>query len=68
MPSVDEKLEILNNRMSDLEISFTQLRLDLKSAGILHDEEYVPPAPTDIPRETIKSAAVKKSEEIDPFG
>lgn len=68
MPSVDEKLEILNNRMSDLEMSFTQLRLDLKSAGILHDEEYTPPPMTDILRETVKSDAVKKADEIDPFG
>jgi len=68
MPSVDEKLEILNNRMTDLEMSFTQLRLDLKYAGILHDEEYVPPPMTDIPKETIKSDAEKISDKLDPFG
>ena len=69
MPSVDEKLEILNNRMSDLEMTITQLRLDLKSAGILHDEEYIPPVMTDIPQEPrLKSMKVRKLEDIDPFG
>lgn len=51
-----------------MELSFTKLRLDLKAAGILHDEEYIPPVMTDIIPEKTKSEAVKKSEEIDPFG
>lgn len=65
--SVEEKLEFLNNRMSDLEMIITHLRLDLKAAGILHDEEYVPPIMTDIPQERIKSNKVKKLEAKDPF-
>lgn len=64
----NEKLEILNNRISDIELSFTKLRLDLKAAGILHDKEYISPVITDIIPEKTKSEAIKKSEEINPFG
>ena len=45
-------------------MSFTELRLDLKTAGILHDEEYVPPV---IPLELTKSETVKKLEKNNPF-
>lgn len=65
--SIEEKLEILNNRMAEIELSFTQLRLDLQSGGIIHNEEYIPPQISDIPQEHTKSNKANYLEDNDPF-
>lgn len=64
-------MAILDERLTKMEMAFTQLRLDLKSAGILHDEEYVAPdmrEPIQMPREFAKSNKVKELEKKNPFG
>lgn len=47
----------LSKRQSDIERDFAEIRLDLKSANILHDEEYTLPPVDDIsnPPTRIKS-------------
>lgn len=62
-----EALALLDERISSLELLFTQLRLDLKTAGILHDEDYTPEV-TNLPPNSTKSARIQNLEKNDPFG
>lgn len=70
--SPEDKLAmaLMDERLTVIEMAFTQMRLDLKSAGILHDEEYIAPdmrESTSMPKEFQKSDKVKELEKKDPF-
>jgi len=55
--------------MTELELAFAQIRLDLKAAGILHDEPYVAPPVDELveKKPAVKSKKVKSMEKKDPF-
>jgi len=55
-------------RIQDLEKQLAEMRLDLKSAGILHDEAYIPPPADELTARTGKpeKPSTKKSKvEVD---
>jgi len=72
---INEIIAASNNfdvELNELKLQFTQIRLDLKSAMILHDEAYVPPGVDElspgsqqVPRKD--SEKVKKFKKVDPF-
>lgn len=72
---INEIVALINNHdveFTKLNLQFTQIRMDLKSAGILHDEAYVPPpvdelAPGSQPAPRKDSEKVKKFKKVDPF-
>lgn len=60
----------LSKRQADLEKDFAQIRLDLKSAHILHDEKYTPPPVDEVakrPQRKTESKTLKNLESSDPF-
>lgn len=71
----NEIIVLINNHdveFTKLNLQFTQIRMDLKSAGILHDEAYVPPAVDELspgtqPTPRKDSTKVKKFKKNDPF-
>jgi len=64
--SPEESIVLQNERIAALELSFTQLRLDLQTAGIIRNEDYVAPDQKPITR-PVKSDKVKQLEKNDPF-
>jgi len=62
-----------DSRITNLEKQLTQMRLDLKSAGILHDEPYTPPpadelsARTKAPGQKTKSKVEQIADEKNLF-
>ncbi len=72
---INEIIALINNHdveFTKLNLQFAQIRLDLKSAMILHDEAYVPPGVDELspgsqlsPRKD--SVKVKKFKKEDPF-
>jgi len=64
-------LKKLNQRQADLEKDYAQIRLDLKSAMILHDEPYTPPPVDSIsekPQRKSESKNLKRLQKDDPLG
>lgn len=74
------KIQILEKQIIGLKLTvdqlskdFAQMRMDLKSANILHDEEYVPPAADELtardkaPEPKKKSKIEQISDDSDPF-
>ena len=74
------KIQILEKQIIGLKLTVDQLskdfaamRMDLKSANILHDEEYVPPATDELtardraPTPKKKSKIEQISDDSDPF-
>lgn len=63
----------MDQRIQDLEKQFTSMRLDLKSAGILHDEPYTPPPADELtareqsPKPKKKSKVEQMVDDKDPF-
>jgi len=57
-------LKKLNTRQADLEKDFAQIRLDLKSAMILHDEEYKRPGVDDVSNKPERKTTSKKLKEL----
>lgn len=71
-PDLTEQVFSLERRMTEMENSFAQIRLDLKAAGILHDDPYSPPPVDELSEGGQKarqeSRKVKKLKKDDPFG
>ena len=75
LEKINEIIALINNHdveFTKLNLQFTQIRMDLKSAGILHDEAYVPPpvdelSPRTQPTPRKDSTKVKKFKKNDPF-
>ncbi len=72
---INEIIAQVNNHdveFTKLSLQFSQIRLDLKSAMILHDEPYVPPAVDELspgakPGSRKDSKKVTKFKKVDPF-
>ena len=72
---INEIIAQVNNHdveFTKLNLQFSKIRLDLKSAMILHDEPYAPPpvdelAPGAKPGPRKDSEKVKKFKKVDPF-
>lgn len=63
-------LKKLNARQADLEKDFAAIRLDLKSAMILHDDPYTRPGVDDVsnkPQRKTTSKKLKKLQDDDPL-
>ena len=62
---VDKATKLLlakqDSRITELEKQLTQMRLDLKSAGILHDEPYTPPPVDELAARPKDSPGPKKT-------
>lgn len=71
---MDEMIDGINSAMINVEglsKSFAQMRLDLKGAGVLHDEPYIPPGVDELSEQPQqppkKSEKTEKLEKDDPF-
>lgn len=71
LENIEKRITALEITVNQLSKDFAQIRLDLKSAHILHDEEYVPPPIDDLSKQTRrptqKSKVEKMVEDSDPF-
>ena len=71
----NEIIAEVNNQdveLNELKLQFAQLRLDLKSAMIMHDEPYVPPGVDELSPGSKQgsrkdSKRVKQFKKVDPF-
>ena len=63
--STDKATKLLlakqDSRITELEKQLTQMRLDLKSAGILHDEPYSPPPVDELAARPKEAPSPKKT-------
>ena len=70
---LEKKILGLSLTIDQLSKDFAQMRMDLKSANIIQDEEYVPPAVDELtardqaPTPKKKSKIEQISEDSDPF-